>query len=493
MQAFHWTDQQLCVAVNGERLNPAAGVRTFDRVSTDSRDVDAQTLFVAICGERFDAHQFLQQVVASGAAAVLISERSAWQTLADSVAVEEQPAVILVADTRLALADFALWHRRQMPLKKLIAVTGSNGKTTTKTMLAQVFAQAGQTLATEGNLNNDFGVPRTLLKIRPEDDYAIIEMGANHPGEIRYLTKIAEADISLITNVAGAHLEGFGSLQGVIETKGEIIEGLDPKTGVAIFNADMPGLDFWLEKSAKLGLENVKLFAKNSAQTDSNTVYFSQVETENGGIHFNLQVGQQAPVQLTMPILGEHNAMNAAAVCQVALSAGLSLADIVRALQQFSGVPGRLQQSRIRCGILLDDSYNANPESVKAGLASVAALPGCSIACLGAMAELGEFTVSGHQEVAQFAAQVGVDALLVYGAAAEQMPQVYLKELQANGAFVAQPSSAFAGHDALNQELEKLLQQWSGEGCRQINILVKGSRSSQMEQVAQYLQQHWAV
>ncbi|MBO1927217.1 UDP-N-acetylmuramoyl-tripeptide--D-alanyl-D-alanine ligase [Thiomicrorhabdus sp. 6S2-11] len=496
MQAFCWNDQQLQQAVHGQRLNAEAGRRTFDKVGTDSRAVDAQSLFVAICGERFDAHQFLQQVVSAGVAVLLISNQQAWADIADSIELIQQPAVILVKDTRIALADFARWHRQQMPLKKLIAVTGSNGKTTTKTMLAQVFAEAGQTLATEGNLNNDFGVPRTLLKIRPEDEYAIIEMGANHPEEIRYLTNIAEPDITLITNVAGAHLEGFGSLQGVVETKGEIIEGLNPQTGVAIFNADMPGLDFWLQRSKEIGLQSVKLFAKKAEQTspenDYEMVYFADVNTQNGGIDFSLQVNQLEPVQVTMPILGEHNAMNAAAVCQVALSAGLPMPQIVKALAQFSGVPGRLQQSKIRCGLLLDDSYNANPESVKAGLAAVAALPGCSIACLGAMAELGKFTESGHADVAKFAAQVGVDALLVYGEAAQQMPKIYQHELQTNAALREQQSSAFAEHDQLNQQLDQLLQQWSGQQCEQINVLVKGSRSSEMERVAQFLRENWA-
>lgn len=497
MQTFSWNDQQLLQAVNGKRLNPQAGGRTFNQVSTDSREVDEQVLFIAICGERFDAHQFLEQVVESGAAVLLISKEEAWEAVPETVPTDKQPAVILVEDTRLALADFARWHRQQMPLQKLIAVTGSNGKTTTKTLLAQVFAQVGQTLATEGNLNNDFGVPRTLLRLRPQDEYAIIEMGANHPGEIQYLTHIAEPDITLITNVAGAHLEGFGSLQGVIETKGEIIEGLNPQTGVAIFNADMPGLDFWLDKSQKMALEHVKLFAKKSVNQANtlgyDSVYFSGVKTQNAGIRFDLQHNQKSPQQVEMPILGEHNAMNAAAVCQVALSAGLSMATILSALQKFSGVSGRLQQQKIRCGLLLDDSYNANPESVKAGLASVAALPGCSIACLGAMAELGEFTQSGHLEVAEFAAQSGIDVLLVYGEAAQHMPQAFMNELQKNGVLLTQQASAFNDHTALNEQLEQILQKWFGTQCEQINILVKGSRSSQMEKVAQFLTSHWQI
>ncbi|BBP46556.1 UDP-N-acetylmuramoyl-tripeptide--D-alanyl-D-alanine ligase [Thiosulfatimonas sediminis] len=490
MQTFYWTEQQLVQAVNGEQLNPEVGARTFDKVSTDSRQVDAQTLFIALRGENFDAHQFLAQVVTAGAAVLLIAERSAWEALSVRLPLAQQPAVILVADTRLALADFARWHRRQMPLKKLIAVTGSNGKTTTKTLLAQVFARAGKTLATVGNLNNDFGVPRTLLCLRPDDEYAIIEMGANHRGEIRYLTQIAEPDITVITNVAGAHLEGFGSLQGVIETKGEIIEGLKPESGVAIFNADMPGLDFWLEKAQTLGIEQVKLFAIEQLSVPYPAlprVTYSAVHTQNAAIQFELQAEQQAAVSVQMPVLGEHNAMNAAAVCQVALSAGLAMPQILAALQAFSGVPGRLQQTQIDCGLLLDDSYNANPESVKAGLASLAALPGCSIACLGAMAELGEYSAAGHREVAEFAAKIGIDALLVYGEAAQPMAPIFLQALEANGCLDGQQSAAFSEHAALNEHLTHLLAQWMQQRGTPINILVKGSRSSRMEQVVQFL------
>ncbi|MBO1923673.1 UDP-N-acetylmuramoyl-tripeptide--D-alanyl-D-alanine ligase [Thiomicrorhabdus sp. 6S3-12] len=497
-QDFFWTDAQLQSAVEGKRLNPQAGTRRFCEVVTDSREVTQKSLFIAICGQRFDAHHFLQQVVDAQAAVILISQEEAWQTLADELQEDQQPAVILVADTRLALAAFARWHRQQMPLKKLIAITGSNGKTSNKTLLAEIFSKAGKTLATQGNLNNDFGVPRTLLQLRPEDEYAIIEMGANHPGEIRYLTEIAKPDMTLITNAAGAHLEGFGSLQGVIDTKGEIVEGLDPREGVAIFNHDSAGLEDWLKKCSALGIGKVGLFARASQETVTlPNVTFGEVATHNHGIEFVLTAeladGSRFSDSVRMPVLGEHHAANAAACTLLALWAGVAWDAVKAAIEAYGGVPGRLQKTQIRCGYLLDDSYNANPESIKAGLSALMTLPGCHIACIGAMGELGDYSVQAHQEVAEYAAHIGLDALLVYGEAAQDMPRIFAANIHASPRIPQIFSAAFLEHDSLSRSLNELVNKWfvEDEVCPQINILVKGSRSSRMETIACAVQQSW--
>lgn len=265
LETFSWALTDLQQSVDGEWIGAmdSDNAMAFTSISTDSRSLQPGALYIAIKGKHFDGHQFIPQAIKQGAVAVLVSE------VVDSVV----PAV-LVDDTRIALGEFAKWHRQQMPVKKLIAVTGSNGKTTTKSLLLNIFQNIGRTLATEGNLNNDFGVPRTLLNLRPEHEYAIIEMGANHRGEIAYLTNLALPDIALITNASDAHLEGFGSLQGIIETKGGIYQGLNQgqglnqtksdKAGVAVMNTDSNGYLDWLKMTEALGIQKVIRFGSQA-------------------------------------------------------------------------------------------------------------------------------------------------------------------------------------------------------------------------------------
>ncbi|MBN2646184.1 MAG: UDP-N-acetylmuramoyl-tripeptide--D-alanyl-D-alanine ligase [Thiotrichales bacterium] len=497
---FFWTLEQLLKAVGGSWLNPEVGSRSFRQVATDSRELDEQSLFIVLRGQKMDAHQFLSQAVQAKTPVCLISDQAAWAQLKQTLKPSEfQPAMVWVGDTRLALADFARWHRQQMPVKKLIGVTGSNGKTSSKTLLLQIFAQAGKTLATQGNLNNDFGVPRTLLQLRPEHEYAIIEMGANHRGEIRYLTQIAQPDLTLITNAAGAHLEGFGSLQGVIDTKGEIIESLDPEQGIAVFNAQSPGIQDWLQKCQRLGIVQVALFnPREDSILNESFVGYRHFQVRDESIYFELYGrltdGEVFSTPISMNVLGEHHAINASACVLLGLLAGLSLSQILQGLMQFSGVPGRLQKAPIACGFLLDDSYNANPESVKAGLAALMALPGQHIACLGAMGELGAFSAPGHREVAEYAAKLGVDALLVYGDAAKQMPMHFLANATPSPAFAAL-CAAYPDHasmiKALDQHIEHYLQ--TDPSPPALHLLVKGSRTAQMERIVEALVSRWGL
>lgn len=504
---FEWQLTDLRESVDGEFigvLGESESIR-FSSISTDTRTLKAGALYIALKGENFDGHHFIKQAIQQGAAAILLSELSS----SDPLIV---PGV-LVPDTRVAYGQFAKWHRLQMPLKKLIAITGSNGKTTTKTLLLNLFQQVGQTLATEGNLNNDYGVPQTLLKLRPEDRYAIIEMGANHPQEIAYLTHLAQPDIALINNASGAHLEGFGSLQGVIETKGEIFQGLNQQsaelseTGVAVLNCDSPGYQAWLKICAELKVEKVVSFgacpqaevrilpATNSKEnlkasrsngvenTEVNSVQKSDqmsAQLSSNGIRFDLCLtasispkGLAEQKTIEMPVLGQHNAHNAAACVAVALSAGLSWSQIQPGLVSFSGVPGRLQSQKIRTGWLIDDSYNANPASVKAAIDALTTLPGLAILCLGAMGELGGSEASAHQEIARYAQQKGVDVLLTYGTATQPMATD----------FGAQ-AHYFEEHAQLLDALLTLLQQQE-ESSQNANVLVKGSRSTRMERISQ--------
>ncbi|VAW48051.1 UDP-N-acetylmuramoyl-tripeptide--D-alanyl-D-alanine ligase [hydrothermal vent metagenome] len=462
---FSWALVDLQYAVDGEfigALDHDQRVR-FTSISTDSRTLKAGALYIAIKGENFDGHDFITQAIQQGAVAVLVSE-----------VIKSIVPAVLVEDTKLALGQFAKWHRKQMPVKKLIAVTGSNGKTTTKSLLLNIFQNVGNTLATEGNLNNDLGVPRTLLNLRPEHDYAIIEMGANHRNEISYLTHLAEPDIALITNAANAHLEGFGSLQGVVEAKGEIFQGLNQtcikKDGVAVINMDSNGYLDWVQMIKSLGVQKIVRFGL-AKKAD---IIISALKTSEQGVQFKLTI-YGVSYAVKMPVLGAHNAHNAAACVAIALSSGLSWGEIQPGLTRFTGVAGRLQKQAITTGWLIDDSYNANPESVKAGINTLVSQSGYSILCLGAMAELGEGCMDAHQGIARYAKQKGVDYLLVYGQATQQMPEIF-----------GHQSAYFESHERLAQHVADLLTTQMQAG-KNVNVLVKGSRSAQMEKVSNLL------
>jgi len=455
-ERFYWTLEQLCQSVQGDIYGPLSEQEIrFDSVSTDTRTIQPGALYIAIKGEHFDGHLFIEEAIKQGAVAVLTSE------MTDCIV----PAV-LVKDTRIALGQFARWHRQQMPVKTLVGITGSNGKTTTKTLLQNLFSGVGETLATEGNLNNDFGVPRTLLNIRPQHEFAIIEMGANHPGEIKYLTLLAEPDIVLLNNASDAHIEGFGSLQGVIDTKGEIFLGLNQlhKNGVAVINTDSPGFVDWQARLTKLAVEHVLKFGESSAAD----VCLKNVRTSEESIEFELSINDQwQPV--TMPVLGKHNAMNAAACVAVCLAAGLNWQQIKPGLLSFSGVAGRLQRHKLARGWLIDDSYNANPGSVRAGIDALTSLPGQTALCLGAMAELGEHTQPLHEEIAGYAKQAGVDLLFVYGDAAQTMPAVF-----------GEGAAFYNSHQQMVADVNEAINHLQID-----HLLVKGSRSAKMEQVVQ--------
>lgn len=446
-----WSLQDLILATQGQLIGADSAQQVqFNSVSTDSRTLIKGALYVALVGEQFDGHQFIAQAVAQGAVAILSSE-----------ACDTSVPLVQVGDTRLALGQFGAWHRMQMPIKRLVAITGSNGKTTTKTLLAHLLQTQAPTWATQGNLNNDLGVPRTLLQITPKHHYAVIEMGANHQHEIAYLTGLAKPDLALITNAAGAHLEGFGSLDGVIQAKGEIFEGLGPE-GLAFLNCDSPGFEQWQKKC--LGLQQKVI---TFGQSDMAEVRLLNYQLHKGRAVFEVEFDQQITV-FEMRLLGLHNAQNATAVIAVAWQLGLTRQAMVDGLASFMGVDGRLQPHDLSHGVLLDDSYNANPESVKAGIATLMSFEGIGCVCLGAMAELGPDAQQQHDEIARFAKQQGVKALLLYGELTRSMVVEF-----------GEGAHWFATHAELADHAQKLLQQ------QQVNnILVKGSRSAGMERVS---------
>jgi UDP-N-acetylmuramoyl-tripeptide--D-alanyl-D-alanine ligase len=447
----NWLLSQVAAAVAGRLQGPDIAM---NGISTDTRCVKAGQLFVALSGERFDAHDFLDLAVSSGAAGLLVS---------DSTKVPEGISAVLVDDTRLALGRLAAAWRAQFKLP-VIAVTGSNGKTTTKEMIASILGAAfgGAVLATQGNLNNDIGLPLTLLGMRPEHRAAVIEMGMNHPGEIGYLTRIGAPTVALVTNAQRAHLEGMGDLDEVAREKGSIFSGL-AADGVAVINADDAYANFWCQQVGPL---KIMTFALDHAADVRGYVRQHGLE-----IVLDLKAADgEASIALAIP--GRHNARNALAAATACLAAGLPLSAIVAGLSAFSGVKGRLQLRVGKRGAqILDDTYNANPDSVRAGIDVLAATVGRKLLVLGDMGEIGEASSQYHDEIGGYAKSQGIDRLFALGEASRQAVRNF-------------------GEGARHYcQLEKLIAAVDKELGPETTVLVKGSRFMKMERVADALSQ----
>ena len=432
-------------AVNGQLIGDDA---TINGVSIDTRTLNVGNLYIAIKGKQFDGHDFIGQAQASGASALLVAQ-----------AIECALPQIIVDDTHLALAELAGYWRRQLAVK-VAGVTGSNGKTTVKEMIAAIFATQGATLATQGNLNNDIGVPLTLLKLTPEHRYAVIEMGANHPGEIAYSSRYAQADVSVINNVGSAHIEGFGSIEGVAKTKGEIAESL-AEDGVAVLNRDDDFYTFWRQlvgsrRSVSFGF---------SAEADVRAEAIdSRLEDGRFVTDFVLTVSTER-TNIALALAGEHNVKNALAAAAVALQFGIELNDIKRGLENVKPVTGRMQPLQGRKGnIVIDDTYNANPSSLKAALESLNGI-GNAWLVLGAFGELGPESTEMHRDMGQLIKNQGITRLFAVGADAK-----YTVDMFGNG------GEFFETQEQLIQALQQAL-------TGRETLLVKGSRSQKMENV----------
>lgn len=420
----------------------------FMRVSNDSRSIQPGDLYVALKGVRFDGHRFVSGAARKGAVAALVE---AYQDL-------EIPQ-LKVADSHQALGQLAAaW--RQSYTGVLVGITGSNGKTTVKEMTAAILQQKGKVLATQGNLNNDIGMPLTLLRLSADDAYAVIEMGANHRNEINYLTQISRPDVALITNAGPAHLEGFGSLEGVAEAKGEIYSGLT-RGGTAIINADDEFADYWAS------LCRDKKIIRFALQQEADIKGQWLASAEGGELTINTASGS-CMVQLQVP--GQHNAMNALAACSAALAAGVELAQVEKGLAEFKAVKGRLNIIQASSGVrLIDDTYNANPGSLKAGIDVLKTLAGEHWLVLGDMGELGAQSEQLHHQAGQDAREMKIDKLLATGA----------NSLAAVDAFGEQ-GYFFSTQDELIAFIKQTLHE-------NVNILIKGSRSMKMEKVVEAL------
>lgn len=445
------------------RLIPCATVHgdasvTFDRVSTDSRTAGPGDLFVALKGERFDAHDFLGDVAARGVAAALVSHR------ADGV---PMPA-IEAADTRAALGALAHGWRMRFTLP-VVAVTGSNGKTTVKEMIASIFAAAvgaDARLATSGNLNNDVGLPLTLLRLNATHRLAVIEIGMNHSGETESLARFTAPTVALVNNAQREHQEFMATVEAVALEHAAVIHALTPD-GVAVFPADDAYAGIW--RVAATGNRIVD-FALHDAERQTE----AQVTGRLNGGELTIDT-PSGPLAVRLRVLGEHNARNALAATAAALAAGVALPAIKAGLEAFEPVKGRLQVRQASVGSLagamvVDDTYNANPDSMRAAIDVLAAQPSPRVLVIGDMGEVGEEGPAFHREIGAYARERGIDALFALGDASRDACTAY-----------GEAARHFGDVDALVAALLA-----AGHGA-QATVLVKGSRYMKMERVVDAL------
>lgn len=434
-------------ALDARRTGPDAEVR---RVVIDSRRVQAGDLFVALPGDRVDGHDYVDAALAAGAAGALVSDASRVKS-ADA-------PLIVVPDPRLALGRLGAWWRARLD-PVVIGVTGSNGKTTLKEMLAAILrthAGPDAVLATEGNLNNDLGVPLMLLRLAAGHRFAVLEMGMNHLGEIRYLTGLAKPHVAVINNAGTAHIGELGSRENIARAKGEIFEGLGDD-GVKVVNADDDFRDFWLglvpaARTVTFGMARpADITARWEPAADASLVTL-QMPTGT------------AVARLQVP--GVHNVRNALAAAAVAHTLGVVPDAIVAGLSAYGGTKGRMQRRSGPGGcVVIDDTYNANPDSMKAALDWLETQPGHRVFVMGDMGELGDGAAAMHAEIGRHAARAGIDRLFALGAA------------------TADTASAFGPQARHFTQLEALVAAVAAECAVGVTVLVKGSRFMQMERV----------
>lgn len=419
----------------------------FMRVSTDSRDIRPGDLFVALKGDTFDGHDFAQQAILQGAVGVM----------AHRLPTPFNGNLLLVNDTRIALGELAAWWRRQFTLP-VIAVTGSNGKTTVKEMIASILSVAFGTphrLATQGNLNNDIGVPLTLLRLNAEHRAAVVELGMNHPGEISELAHITQPTVALVNNAQREHQEFMQSVEAVARENGAVFNALPPH-GVAVFPTDTPHDALWRQLAGKRRI--LTFGASAVAQVRG------KAAPDGHGLRLHI-AGTTWPAVIPLQALGEHNVRNAEAAAACAYAAGIAFEAIAEGLARFQPVAGRLVLKRLTNGALvIDDTYNANPDSVRAAIDVLATLPAPRLLILGDMGEVGDQGPAFHTEVGAYARERGIDGLVTVGTASQAAARAY----GPGAVHFAEPEQAMAA---------------LGRADPSASVLVKGSRFMRMERV----------
>ena len=411
-------------------------------INTDSRTIKQGELFVALKGDKYDAHDFITHAQDRGAAAYLLDHEMG----------EVKPALI-VDDTKVSFGQLAKAWRNKYNYP-VVAVTGSNGKTTVKEMLSSILSTQGNVLATKGNFNNNIGVPITLFKMTSAHNSAVIEMGANHIEEISYLTELVIHDVAIITNAAAAHLEGFGSLDGVAQAKGEIFEGLSDN-GIAIINFDDPYYAYWKELAEKNKIISFGADHNADVSFDLGRENILSIEIKNIG-----------SFELKLPLLGRHNIINALAAIAASVALKVDPKFIKQGLESMQPVPGRLNKKQgVNNSIVIDDTYNANPASLAAAIEAMSYFHGTSHVVLGDMGELGTDSIDLHKKAAQSIKQGKVK---------------YLYTIGENSKYTSDEFGEGAKHFSSQGELVKQLVENINEGDI---VLVKGSRSMQMDKV----------
>ena len=428
---------------------PAENV-SFSVVTTDSRKLQKGDLFVALCGEKFDGHDFIEPVAKQGACAAVVQKKQ-------SVALPQ----LVVDNTIHALGNLGALNR-ELFQGPVIAITGSSGKTTVKQMIASILAamtrDANKVLATRGNLNNHIGVPQTLLEISKQHEYAVIEMGASALGEIAYLAKMAKPQVSVVNNVGRAHVGGFGSVDNIAKGKGEIYQYLS-SNGVAVINRDDHYSEQWLKQTA--ASKQLTFAIKNDAD-----VVAKNITRNNAGCCSFELVCKKGSVSIQLPLMGEHNVSNALAAAACCLAVNADLDSIKRGLESVVNVAGRMQ---IKKGVngccLIDDTYNANPDSVRAAIDALSEMTGHRLLILGDMAELGELSDALHRDMGAYARQKGIARLFTVGKISVVASQTF-----------GEGAQHFVNKEAVITACKHFLQ-------KDAVVLVKGSRSSGMEDV----------
>lgn len=446
------TIKQIKNMVGGESYYIQDEGLVVNLICTDSRKIAKHALFIALVGEHFDGHLFAEQAVKDGATVVIVNHK-----------LDKIVPQIVVKDTRQALGQIAAFIRQQS-LAKIVAVTGSSGKTSVKEMTAAILQCCGNTLYTQGNFNNDIGVPLTLLRLTEQNQFAVIELGANHIGEIAYTTNMVKPQSVLINNIAEAHIEGFGSFEGVAMAKGEIFEGLS-RDGIAIINLNSY-CDKWLNQLVN---KTVWTFSLNNTSAD---FYASDVQiSEKTKFILHTPNGES---EIVLPIIGLHNVSNAIAASALAISVGADIQQITKGLATLQPVKGRLFPIRLnKTQLIWDDSYNANVGSMSAAIQVLVKQPGFRVLVVGDMGELGLESEKYHRQIGKLAHDEKLDCVVSVGKLSY---------------FISQYSGV--GHHFNNKQdavnfLLTLLRQYPI-----LTMLVKGSRSAKMEEIIEKIQLH---
>lgn len=462
------TLSEIATAVAGKLVNNDDSQRVINVVCTDTRNIEQGCLFLALQGDTFDAHQFLADAEQSGARAFIVHKQR------DSAL----PA-ILVDDTRIALGQLSAYVKSKIAHLKCAAITGSNGKTTTKELLSSILKAHSQTecsvLATAGNFNNDIGLPLTLLRLTEKTAFTVVELGANHRGEIAYTANLAQPDVALINNVMPAHLEGFGSIEGVASAKGEIWSSLT-RSGTGVVNLDAPFSQQYIQQLKKQQSQLITF-----SQSDiTATVFASDIQFDDlGYATFTINHLQQKVV-VSLNLAGKHNVSNALAAASMAIALGCDLNTIKKGLTLVNEVAGRVNSKKVNaCLTLIDDTYNANSASLRAAIDLLEQCTGEKTLIFADMGELGKYSEQEHRSVGLYAAEKGINNLLTVGTFTEFTHHAFTEK-----------STKTALHFVDKQALIAYLQTYLAQVSNQKStILVKGSRSTKMEDIVAYIKQ----